>query len=68
MPTMALREETSGGASWRCADWLPAHDGFNNTYGGAAGRSRVTPKKNFNPQIAAFSDAGDDPWSTRCNW
>jgi hypothetical protein len=32
------------------------------------GRSRVMPKKNFNPQIAAFSDAGDVPWSTRCNW
>jgi len=34
----------------------------------ASGRSRVTPKKNFKPQIAAFSDAGDVPWSTRCNW
>ena len=34
----------------------------------ASGRSRVTPKKNFNSQIAAFSDAGEVPWSTRCNW
>ena len=31
-------------------------------------RSSVTSKKNFNPVIAALSDTGEVPWSTRCNW
>jgi hypothetical protein len=28
----------------------------------------VTSKKNFNAVIAAFSDIGDVPLSTKCNW
>jgi hypothetical protein len=34
----------------------------------SSGWLSVISKKNFSPVMAAFSDTGEMPWSTRCSW